>query len=305
MSVIQSKPAADRRSGTFGAAWLAVALITAGGFTPFLPEATAQPAPETLVPESATSTAAISNKIGPEAGRQRLSQPQTAFSVAEIKGEPDSELPVTVKMPKSLSTDYLIVSFRGVPEGFTFSSGFRTADNWFVAARQVQGLTLAPPPGFTGNFTLEAQLIRGQNIEPLVDSVRVSIQPSAAVAKAGAEQRDAGLPRPAPGGGSSEQQAARPDPAKERQLLLMAKSLLQQKDIAAARLVYGRLAKQGSVEGTLLLAQTYDPDFLARHDISGLEPNTEEARRWYELAAKLGSKDASGRLLALGAAERQ
>jgi hypothetical protein len=306
MSVKESKPAADQRSAIGGIAWWVALMMVAGVFAPFLPEAMGQPATEHLLPEAATSTAAISNEIGPEAGRQVLNQPQTGFSVAEIKGAPDSEIPVTVDMPKSLSTDYLIVSFRGVPEGFTFSSGFRTAENWFVAARQVQGLTLMPPPGFSGSFNLEAQLIRGQNIAPLVESVRVSIQRRPAVAKAGGgEQGDVGLPGPTPGGSSAELPAAQLDPARERQLLLMAKSLLQQKDIAAARLVYRRLAKQGSVDGTLLLAQTYDPDVLARHDISGLEPDTKEAKRWYELAAKLGSKDASGRLLALGAAERR
>jgi hypothetical protein len=81
--------------------------------------------------------------------------------------------------------------------------------------------------------------------------------------------------------------------------------MLDQNDIAAARLVYTRLVHQGSLQGALILGQTYDPVFLSRYRLNGLTPDTAKAKYWYEVAARLGSKDASVRLLALRSAEPQ
>jgi TPR repeat protein len=81
--------------------------------------------------------------------------------------------------------------------------------------------------------------------------------------------------------------------------------MLAQNDITAARLIYARLAREGSQEGALTMARTFDPAFLSRYATTGLQPNTEKAKYWYGIAAKLGSSDASKRLLALDGAERR
>jgi TPR repeat protein len=49
------------------------------------------------------------------------------------------------------------------------------------------------------------------------------------------------------------------------------------------------------------LASTYDPDELAKIKVVGLQPNIEEARKWYEKARELGAAEASERLRRLGA----
>jgi TPR repeat protein len=47
---------------------------------------------------------------------------------------------------------------------------------------------------------------------------------------------------------------------------------------------------------------TYDPNELSRWNvIGGIEPNLEEARRWYERARELGAIEALERLQRLGA----
>jgi TPR repeat protein len=91
---------------------------------------------------------------------------------------------------------------------------------------------------------------------------------------------------------------------KESQLMAVAASMLEQKDIAAARVVYARLARLGSADAAYMLAQSYDPAYLAQLQITGLSPEPEMAKRWYQIAAGLGNSEAPARLSALEEAGR-
>ena len=81
--------------------------------------------------------------------------------------------------------------------------------------------------------------------------------------------------------------------------LARARALMKANDIAAARLIFTRLATNGVAEAAFDLGQTYDPDFLRTMHIAGLEPDLEVARRWYTKAAALGNADAQSRLATL------
>jgi len=81
--------------------------------------------------------------------------------------------------------------------------------------------------------------------------------------------------------------------------LARARALMKANDIAAARLIFTRLATNGVAEAAFDLGQTYDPDFLRTMHIAGLEPDLEVARRWYTKAAALGNADARSRLATL------
>lgn len=88
--------------------------------------------------------------------------------------------------------------------------------------------------------------------------------------------------------------------AADKALFARGDKLLQQGDVASARLIYRKLAMKNIVESALAMAGTYDPDFLATIQIKGLRPDIEEARYWYKLASQLGSKVAAQRLEVLG-----
>ena len=107
-------------------------------------------------------------------------------------------------------------------------------------------------------------------------------------------------PQPTPLG-----QAFRPDRAgaaplpqssseRERVLGLHAKGVeqLERGNVFAARKF---------LQSAVALAGTYDPDELAKMKVVGLQPNIEEARRWYEKARELGAFEAAERLRRLGA----
>jgi len=67
-------------------------------------------------------------------------------------------------------------------------------------------------------------------------------------------------------------------------------------DVLGARAAYETAAQHGSSLGDFGLAETYDPNVLARRRSLGLKPDAGLARMWYERAAKLGSTEASQRL---------
>jgi TPR repeat protein len=67
-------------------------------------------------------------------------------------------------------------------------------------------------------------------------------------------------------------------------------------DLATARVVLRRAAQVGSSAAAFMLAQTYDPMVLAKMRARGVDPDPAEARRWYEMAQKLGSSEAAQQL---------
>jgi TPR repeat protein len=75
-----------------------------------------------------------------------------------------------------------------------------------------------------------------------------------------------------------------------------ARALVRANDIAAARLIFTRLANGGVAEAAFELGRTYDPDFLEIIPLAGLKPDLEMAKQWYRRAAALGNADAKSRL---------
>jgi tripartite-type tricarboxylate transporter receptor subunit TctC len=92
------------------------------------------------------------------------------------------------------------------------------------------------------------------------------------------------------------QSASVPPSAADRAQMERAAVLLQGNDVAAARLIYKKLATANIAEAAYALAQTYDQDFLKDIQTAGLIPDPAMAQRWYERAAALGSAAATRRL---------
>ncbi|NJM34501.1 MAG: sel1 repeat family protein [Rhodomicrobium sp.] len=250
-----------------------------------------------------------------EAPAPILIQAGDEFVIGNMRGAPGRPLALNMRLPDFQPSDYVLLSFRGLPDDFSLSSGFRTAEAWLVSAHEAKTLWLIPSKTYEGTFDVEVQLIRGQNIAPLVQTARVqlsaesSVQPNAisngqttvgTVVKQPLSRNSAAETPP-----ELTKSESRVDQQKETELMSLASRLLEQNDIAAARLIYARLAHQGSVQGALTMAETYDSSFLSKYDVMGLQPDVEQAKYWYNIAAKLGSEDASSRLLALEGGARQ
>jgi hypothetical protein len=255
------------------------------------------------------------------------------FHIEDISGETGTAAPVRLQLPPFRPTDYLLLSFRGLPKDFALSSGFRTSDAWLVSAHEAKDLLIMPPEDFDGSFTMEVRLIRGQNVVARTQVVKITFarpeipattvsetpplaeeRPTAALTEAAAvtttfqheQEPDAEVEAEAEAepAADAESQASEPPPVgseQEAYLLGLAQKMLDQNDIAAARGIYRRLAYHKSRRGTLRLAQSYDPAFLSQFRTSNSLEDLEEARRWYRQAADLGADEASQRLSALDA----
>ena|ERR1043165_368508 len=79
-------------------------------------------------------------------------------------------------------------------------------------------------------------------------------------------------------------------------LLKRGEELIQQGDIAAARLMLTRAAEAGEARAALTLGATYDAEMLRKLGVMGVAPDTSKARAWYEKAAQYGSGEATRRL---------
>jgi len=82
-------------------------------------------------------------------------------------------------------------------------------------------------------------------------------------------------------------------------LLERGDAMLQQRNVAAARMLFARAANAGIGIAALKLANTYDPDFIAEHNLIGIKGDPQEAETWYGKAAALGEKSAEGHLKSL------
>ncbi len=100
---------------------------------------------------------------------------------------------------------------------------------------------------------------------------------------------------------AAEPGAPPPISAAHREMLNRAWALLQNNDVAAARLIYKKLANANVAEAAFQLGQTYDPGFLKTIPIAGLQPNPALAQQWYQRAAALGHAAAASRLSKLAA----
>ncbi|MGI9411062.1 MAG: hypothetical protein ACR2OV_13380 [Hyphomicrobiaceae bacterium] len=86
--------------------------------------------------------------------------------------------------------------------------------------------------------------------------------------------------------------------ARADRLLKRGNDFLSQGQITQARLLYKTAAELGLAAAALALGSTYDPQELDRLGVVGITPDREEAKKWYGLAARLGSTKAAARLSA-------
>jgi TPR repeat protein len=80
--------------------------------------------------------------------------------------------------------------------------------------------------------------------------------------------------------------------AEDAALMERGRDLLKSGDIASARLLFQRLADAGIADAALALAATYDPRYLAQHNLIGAVGDETKAHDWYKRASELGSIEA-------------
>jgi hypothetical protein len=152
-----------------------------------------------------------------------------------------------------------------------FSAG-RSIDEetWIMPASDAADSVLIPPQGFVGSMKLVAALVSSDG--SLTDRRTVQLQwarqtPVPAVAQMEVNEH-----------------------------LEEGKRLIAARNLTPARWIFQQLAQNGDARAAFLLAETYDPISLAKHQLPPPDSDLEKARIWYRRAADHGSLEANARL---------
>jgi hypothetical protein len=236
---------------------------------------------------------------------RRIAQnPAGAFTVADISGTSGQSIPLSVSIADPSASRLGLLMFRGLPGQLKFTKGFRTGDTWLISLSELENAQLTVPGDFQGSFNMDVILVLGEGRQRHTRKISVNI-----TSKVNAQTTDTAVQTPDV---VREPAAVKNDhppqtavsPAVEKSLLDRAAQFLKNGDVAAARLLYERLAADGSALGALSMAKTYDPEVLSELDVVGMKPDVAMARRWYERAAALGNPTAATRLRALASSGR-
>jgi hypothetical protein len=258
-----------------------------------------------------SATAALNGDMpAPSSGVHLVQARSGTFEISAISGPSGTEIPVRVSIPSDQVKPIHILFVRGLPEGFALSNAVQVDDAWAVSPQQIGDFSLLAPRDYEGSFDLEIVLVWGPERTRDIRTLPVSIGADAATAEERIEpgttqsSAEAAVPSaaPPPASATTELQIS---PEEEKAMLERALGILQNGDIAAARLLFQRLADKGSARGALAMAKTYDPEVLTGMSIFGLVPDPAKAAEWYARAAEMGNEQAQERLATLNArAER-
>lgn len=263
---------------------------------------------------------ALPLSVGPAAAQTQSGAP--IINVASmILAEPAVETPFPIQIgPAEAIPKQTFLRIRGLPSTATLSEGHAIAAGaWAIPLSGLPRLKIATPAGATGksDVTISLVAIDGRILSEV--KATLLIAPASAITPPGSEvtgsQAGANVAALSPPGSATAPAApvrlplVPPPPDispedRERALKLMERGdlSLANGNVTVARLFYEQAAELDWGPAALALAMTYDPNELDRWNvIGGIEPDLEEARRWYERARELGDIEAVERLQRLGA----
>ena len=182
--------------------------------------------------------------------------------------------PIEITIEAGLITNEK-VSIAGLPSAAKLSRGTRGGDGvWTLGSADLAGLTLTMPLQ-ASNARVTVVLTSSMGIElarltPTID-VRPPVNLNAASGKNELEDRALGL-------------------------LAQGEAYLKTGDVVGARMFFKKAADAGDARAAIAMGMTYDPKIFASLKVRGMVPDVQAARRWYQRAVDLGSKDAYDRL---------
>ncbi|MEJ2123417.1 MAG: hypothetical protein P8Y47_01090 [Alphaproteobacteria bacterium] len=255
----------------------------------------------------------------PDTLLRRVQMVSSDFMVMHVTGKTGKPLLFKIALPDNSKGNYRFLMFRGLPPGFSLSSGFAIKNQWAVSLNNIKDLMIIPPPDYSGSFNLEVRLMKdkGSVAESRIMKAEFKpAQPKSTVVTGAVQSQvltsnnrieTAETTKTAEANVVSQQKTVKkkapPTPREmtdeDRLMLERGDLLFRQGDVAAARLIYNRMAKRGIAAAALAMGRSYDPRVLKPMRVEGLRSNAQKARVWYKLAVDLGSQQAKNRLLTL------
>jgi hypothetical protein len=192
------------------------------------------------------------------------------------------------------SAGYFMV--RGLPLAAKLSAGRQSeSGTWMMKAQHVNKLSLQLGEVPAGDYPIEVYVLQSGDAPQARRSFVLRVEPPArtyAVARSDMSWAQALLDL-VPAAHAAEAPAA---PVEVSLVRDRAQRLLEEGDIASARLLLLYLAERGEGEAAYQLARTYDREVLDDLGAKGITGDLASARSWYERAARSGNAKATERL---------
>jgi hypothetical protein len=201
----------------------------------------------------------------------------TAPSGLEAKTGDELAFDITIDSADALPARS-VIAVRALPEGAVFSQGRPYgATEWNLTPDEIGDLRLRLPKTASGSSDLRVELMAADGTILASATTRLDIAPdpkAALILRADESSRVADL-------------------------IAHGQKMIDVGYFAGARAYFRRAAEAGSGEAALLLAATYDQEFIDKIGAHGIKADPSEARAWYERAKQLGVEGAEAKLTAL------
>ena len=223
---------------------------------------------------NSTATIAVETKAEPEPSSRLVAEDQRA-----IANEP---MPLEVSVDNAVQNASLRLA--GLAAGTHLSAGSPVSDSsWQLPLDRLKNVYLYAPTDFVGVMNSALDLLGPD--KRLIDRREVRFEWLVKKESRPEPKSSIWPTNPAP------VQTLNGDLAST--LMRRGQDFLGTGDIAAARVLFGRLADAGIADGAFAMAQTYDPRYLTMHNVIGVVGDESKARAFYQQAAQLGSVEAA------------
>jgi hypothetical protein len=237
--------------------------------------------------------------------------PPLVIVAATISAEPASRVPFPIRVAPEISIPQnSFVRVRGLPPEVALSEGYSIAPgSWAIPITALANLNIVVPSALVGKFETLITLVTvdGTVLSEIKSTLVIAATYAASQMQANAAPSASAtiLKSNAPSQSLLEVHPPAPvmtqeDRALASRYLQKGDAMLAEGNVAPARLLYQRSAEMGLAEAAMALAGTYDAAEFPRLNVQGIEPDTKEAKRWYERARELGAEEADSRLRRLG-----
>ena len=215
------------------------------------------------------------------------SQPQTILAASR------RQIAFAPLLPPS-HAGYLLI--RGLPADAKLSAGRKSeSGTWLVKGEHVHDLTLSIGEAAEGDYPIEVYVLQSGDGPQARRSLVLRVEAPARTYPVVGPDMDwaSALLDVVPSAHAAEETTV---PAEAAVLRERAKRLLEEGDIAAARLLLLHLAERGEGEAAYELARTFDREMLAALGAIGVDGDPARARGWYQRASQVGNVKAAERL---------
>jgi hypothetical protein len=241
-----------------------------------------------VMPWGAGSEAAASDPVpapAPAAEATHLTRPQL------IQMKPNVPLALA---PLIALRQARYVLVRGLPNGATLSAGQRNPSGaWLVKDKDMAGLTVTIGGTLGGDYPVEVYALGSTSTPQARQRLLLRVEQGPTGTTSFETSSPDSLFDMALDDAKLHGAVVTADASPE---MAVAMRLLGDGDIAAARLVFERLAAQGEGDAAYELARTFDPDTLAELGAKHVQADRKLAVTWYERASENGNAKAAERL---------